>query len=123
MKEISKSQNWRSEGIGFSKLEVSKVRFGGGERYEFRIRFGKNYMVFKFPYEVDSWNKFNIGSNDFGDLVTQFGSLPVLDTFKLEGPFDLRVAAHHNLSLFLPVTRLPFFLYALICVLLVVTYI
>lgn len=104
LKEISKRRNWDFEGITASKLQVAKVRFGTAQRYEFRIRFGKNDLILKFPDEVSSWNKLNRKRLDFGNFIREVGSTAVLDTFKVEGPFDLRVGGQEDLSLLLPVT-------------------
>ncbi|KAJ8762197.1 hypothetical protein K2173_007352 [Erythroxylum novogranatense] len=93
LKEISERQNWDFNATGISVLDVSKVRYGISQRHEFRIRFGKrSYLVFKFPHDVDSWNKFNKGGDEFRDLVNKVGSFAVLHSFKLQGPFDLRVS-------------------------------
>ncbi|KDP38409.1 hypothetical protein JCGZ_04334 [Jatropha curcas] len=102
LKELSETQNWDFQGIRTSKLRVTRVRFGTAQKYEFRIRFGKTDLVFKFPDEVDSWNKFNKERNDFADFVAEIGSTALLDTFKIEGPFDLRVGNQDELSLSLP---------------------
>ncbi|KAJ9166174.1 hypothetical protein P3X46_020958 [Hevea brasiliensis] len=102
LNEISKRQNWDFDGITSSKLQLSKVRFGIAQRYEFRIRFGTNDLILKFPDEMGSWNKFNEERNDFGNFVRELGSSAVLDTFIVEGPFDLRVAGQDELSLLLP---------------------
>ncbi|CAK7347613.1 unnamed protein product [Dovyalis caffra] len=104
LKEISVKQDWDLEGTEISKLEVSKVRIGSSQRHEFKIRVGKSYMLLKFPDEVDSWKKLSKAktSFDFGDLIKEFGSMAVLDTLKLRGPFDLWVSGHDNLSLLLP---------------------
>lgn len=97
-------QEWELEGLNFSKLEVSKARFGAGKRYEFRIRFGKTHLLFKFPDEVSSWSKFRKGSgDDFLDFVKEINSTAGLDSFKMEGPFELRLAPNHQASLLLPV--------------------
>lgn len=104
LKEISVKQDWDLEGIEISKLEVSKVRIFSSQRYEFKIRVGKSYMLLKFPDEIDSRKKLSKpkSSIDFGDLIKEFGSVPVLDTLKLQGPFDLWVSGHDNFSLLLP---------------------
>lgn len=114
LKEISKRRNWDFEGITTSKLQVAKVRFGTAQRYEFRIRFGKNDLILKFPDEVSSWNKLNRKRLDFGNFIREVGSTAVLDTFKVEGPFDLRVGGQEDLSLLLPVTYIAS-LYAFLC--------
>ncbi|KAJ6722490.1 TUNICAMYCIN INDUCED PROTEIN [Salix koriyanagi] len=104
LKEISVKQDWDLEGIEISKLEVNKVRIFSSQRYEFKIRVGKSHILLKFPDEVDSRKKLSKpkSSIDFGDLIKEFGSVAVLDTLKLQGPFDLWVSGHDNLSLLLP---------------------
>ncbi|KAJ6320816.1 hypothetical protein OIU78_016081 [Salix suchowensis] len=104
LKEISVKQDWDLEGIEISKLEVNKVRIFSSQRYEFKIRVGKSHILLKFPDEVDSRKKLSKpkSSIDFGDLIKEFGSVAVLDTLKLHGPFDLWVSGHDNLSLLLP---------------------
>jgi signal peptidase I len=84
-------------------LDLRKVRFGSTPRYEFRVGLGKTQLVVKFSDEVGSWRKFRNGKSDFGSLVTEVGALGLLDTFKLEGPFELRVGGDDKLSLLLPV--------------------
>ncbi|KAF9668615.1 hypothetical protein SADUNF_Sadunf14G0022000 [Salix dunnii] len=104
LKEISVKQEWDLEGIEISKLEVSKVRIFSSQRYEFKIRVGKSHILLKFPDEEDSRKKLSKpkSSIDFGYLIKEFGSVAVLDTMKLQGPFDLWVSGHDNLSLLLP---------------------
>nr|XP_034895298.1 uncharacterized protein LOC118034179 [Populus alba] len=104
LKEISVKQDWDLDGIEISKLGVSKVRIFSSQRYEFKIRVGKSYMLLIFPDEVDSRKKLSKpkSSIHFGDLIKEFGSMPVLDTLKLQGPFDLWVSGHDNFSLLLP---------------------
>ncbi|EOY14602.1 hypothetical protein QUC31_000119 [Theobroma cacao] len=103
LEKIALKQEWELEGLNFSKLEVSKARFGAGKRYEFRIRFGKTHLLFKFPDEVSSWSKFRKGSgDDFLDFVKEINSTAGLDSFKMEGPFELRLAPNHQASLLLP---------------------
>lgn len=104
LKEIAIKQSWDLDQLSFSKLQLRKVRVGVAQAYEFWIRFGKSQIVFKFPVEVASWTNFSNAGFDFGDLVKEAGSLAVLDSFKLEGPFELRVSgdADDSLSLLLP---------------------
>ncbi|XVE69988.1 hypothetical protein DITRI_Ditri10aG0035600 [Diplodiscus trichospermus] len=103
IEKIASKQKWELEGLNFSKLEVSKARFGVGKRYEFRIRFGKTHLLFKFPDEVSSFNKFTKGSGgDFLDFVNEINSSASLDSFEMEGPFELRLAPNHEASLLLP---------------------
>ncbi|XVF63968.1 hypothetical protein PTKIN_Ptkin09bG0129300 [Pterospermum kingtungense] len=102
IEKIASKQKWELEGLNFTKLEVSKPRFGVGKRYEFRIRFGKTHLLFKFPDEVSSLNKFTKGSGtDFLDFVNQVNSSAQLDSFYMEGPFELRLAPNHQVSLLL----------------------
>jgi hypothetical protein len=75
--------------------ECSTVRGSG--------RVGQTQLLVKFSDEVGSWKKFRNGKNDFGSLVSEVGALGLLDTFKLEGPFELRVGGDDKLSLLLPV--------------------
>ncbi|KAJ6878868.1 hypothetical protein NC652_032414 [Populus alba x Populus x berolinensis] len=98
LKEISVKQDWDLDGIEISKLGVSKVRIFSSQRYEFKIRVGKSYMLLIFPDEVDSRKKLSKpkSSIHFGDLIKEFGSMPVLDTLKLQGPFDLWMNASYG---------------------------
>lgn len=103
VKEILGAQRWDSRDVRVSRLDLRKVRFGSTQRYEFRVGLGKTQLVVKFSDEVGSWRKFRNGKSDFGSLVTEVGALGLLDTLKLEGPFELRVGGDDNLSLLLPV--------------------
>ena len=108
LKAISLKQNWDLEDVKVSKLDLRKVRFGSASRVEFRVGFGKSKWVIKRSedeeQEVGSWKKFKNEKSDFGSLVTEIGSLMgVLNTFKMEGPFELLVGGDHQLSLLLPV--------------------
>ncbi|XP_027332104.1 uncharacterized protein LOC113847296 [Abrus precatorius] len=102
LKAISAKQNWDSKDVRVIKLDVGKVRFGTSQTYEFRIGLGKNNLTLKFSDQVSSWNKFRTPFNDFGSLIHRLCSFALLDTLKLEGPFELRVDALHHLSLSLP---------------------
>lgn len=99
---IASRQKWDFEGINFSKLQLSKIRFGIGKRFDFRIRFGKTYLLFKFPDEVTSWKKFGEEGLEFYDLIMEASSKAVLDSFKVEGPFELLIDSDHPASLLLP---------------------
>ncbi|XP_065881803.1 protein TUNICAMYCIN INDUCED 1 [Euphorbia lathyris] len=101
LKEISERQNWDFDAATNSTLRVSEIRFGTSQKYDFRIRFGKTPLLFKFPDEVDTWNKLNQEDN-FGSFVKESGSTAQLDTLKLDGPFDLRVGGLDELALSLP---------------------
>ncbi|KAA3451067.1 putative thylakoidal processing peptidase 2, chloroplastic [Gossypium australe] len=103
IEKIALKQKWELEGLNFSKLELSKVRFGTGKRYEFRIRFGKTHLLFKFPDEVSSLKKFTRrSSDDFLDFVNEINSSAVLEPFTMEGPFELRLSPGHQASLLFP---------------------
>lgn len=102
-------QNWDFNDVRVSKFDVAMVRFGTSQRYEFRIGLGRNHLLFKLLDQVGSWNKFRKPKSDLGSLIRRVTSLAVLDTFKLEGPFELRVDGHHQLSLSLPVNLFPVF--------------
>ncbi|KAL0017307.1 hypothetical protein SO802_004376 [Lithocarpus litseifolius] len=107
LKAISLKQKWDLEDVKVSKLDLRKVRFGSASRVEFRVGFGKSKWVIKRSedeeQEVGSWKKFRNEKSDFGSLVTEIGSLMgVLNTFKMDGPFELLVGGDHQLSLLLP---------------------
>ncbi|KAJ1419766.1 hypothetical protein SESBI_14903 [Sesbania bispinosa] len=102
LKAISAKQKWDLKEVRVFKLDVGKVRFGTSKSYEFRIGLGKNNLTLKFSDQVSSWNKFRTPKPDLGSLIRRLGSLAVLDSLKLEGPFELRVDDLHHLSLSLP---------------------
>ncbi|KAI4316753.1 hypothetical protein L6164_024701 [Bauhinia variegata] len=102
LKAISVRQKWDLDGVSVSKLDVGKVRFGISKKYEFRIGFGKNQLLLNFSDQVGSWNKFKKPKSDLGSLINQVSTLAVLDTFRLDGPFELGVDEPHQLSLSLP---------------------
>ncbi|WCJ35356.1 hypothetical protein M5689_016617 [Euphorbia peplus] len=102
LKEISQQQKWDFDAlVSNSTQRVSHIRFGTSQRYDFRIRFGKSPLLFKFPDEVDSWNQLNV-EDSFGTFVKGFGSSAQLHAFKLDGPFDLRVGGEDVIALSLP---------------------
>ncbi|KAK9270420.1 hypothetical protein L1049_025999 [Liquidambar formosana] len=102
LKAISVRQRWNLEGLRVSELDVRKARLGKARRFEFRIRIGKSDLLFRFSDEVASWKKLRKRGGDFGSLVTEISSMAVLDTFKVEGPFELRVDGDDELSILLP---------------------
>ncbi|CAK9150364.1 unnamed protein product [Ilex paraguariensis] len=99
---ISEWQKWNLEDIRVSKLDVRKAKYGTLQRYEIRIRFGKGKLVFKLLDEESVWKKFKTGRGDFESLVKEVGSKAVLDAFRVQGPFELRVGGDDELSLMLP---------------------
>lgn len=103
MKKITVAQRWDSREVRVSRLDLRNVRVGSAPRYEVRVGSGRTQLLVKFSDEVGSWKKFRNGKNDFGSLVSEVGALGLLDTFKLEGPFELRVGGDDKLSLLLPV--------------------
>ncbi|KAK9947163.1 hypothetical protein M0R45_012597 [Rubus argutus] len=102
LKQISVKHRWDLHSIRVSRLDSAKVRFGSAQRYEFRIGFGKSHVVVLFSDDVASWRKFRKPRTHFGSLVNQLSSVAAVDTFKVEGPFELRVGGSHDLSLSLP---------------------
>lgn len=106
MKEIALREKWDLGDIRVSKLDVKKAKFGDLQRYEFRVRFGKSEFVFKLLDQVSGWKRFEKVGNesDFQELVSEISSrASVLDSFKIQGPFHLRVVGDHQLTLVLPV--------------------
>uniref|UniRef100_A0A5B6ZXG4 Signal peptidase I n=1 Tax=Davidia involucrata TaxID=16924 RepID=A0A5B6ZXG4_DAVIN len=98
---ISVRQKWNSEDVRVSKLDVRNAKFGTSQRYEFRFRIGKSKLIFKFREEVSLWKKLRKGG-DFESLVKDVSSVAVLDTLRVEGPFELLVGGDDELSLLLP---------------------
>uniref|UniRef100_A0A5B6ZU79 Signal peptidase I n=1 Tax=Davidia involucrata TaxID=16924 RepID=A0A5B6ZU79_DAVIN len=98
---ISARQRWNSEDVRVSKLDVRNAKFGSSQRYEFRFRIGKSELIIKFRDEVSSWKKLRKGG-DFESLVKEVSSVAVLDTFRVEGPFELLVDRGDELMLLLP---------------------
>ncbi|KAG8389985.1 hypothetical protein BUALT_Bualt01G0036300 [Buddleja alternifolia] len=89
------------------ELDVKKAKYSTVQRYEFRVRVGKTEVVLKMHDEVSEWKKLvelgNNESSDFEALVRRIGAKAVIDSFKIEGPFELRVARDDDqLSLALP---------------------
>ncbi|KAK9026304.1 hypothetical protein V6N11_039145 [Hibiscus sabdariffa] len=106
IEKIALKQKWELEGLNFTKFELSKIRFGTGKRYEFWIRFGKTHLLFKFPDEVSSLNKLTKrSSHDFLDFVNEINSSAILDSFTMEGPFELRLSPSHQASLLFPLNN------------------
>lgn len=103
MKEISAKQRWVLEDTRISRLDLRMVRFGTAQQYEFRVGLGKIHLLAKFSDEVNSWKKFRKPKHDFGSLLNEVSSTALLDTFKVEGPFELRLGASDDPSLLLPV--------------------
>lgn len=105
LKEIARKGKWNLEDIRASKLDVNKVKFGGLQRYEFRVRFGKSDFVFRLLDQVSSWKRLESVENEshFQALVGEFSSKAVLDTLEIQGPFHLSVRGDHELTLRLPV--------------------
>ncbi|OVA10513.1 hypothetical protein BVC80_8985g50 [Macleaya cordata] len=101
LKAISVRQNWTLEEIRVSDVDVRNAKVGSSQRYDFRIRFGKSDLEFKFSDEVDSWRKLR-RKGGFGPSIYEASSKTVLNTIDLEGPFELLVDGDDELSLLLP---------------------
>ncbi|PSR99731.1 Nuclear receptor corepressor 2 like [Actinidia chinensis var. chinensis] len=102
LKAISVREGWNNSGdVRVSKLDSRNAKYGGSQRYEFRIRIGKIELIFKLRDEVSSWKKMKKGG-DFESVVNAVSSMAVLDAFRVEGPLELRVGGDDELSLLLP---------------------
>ncbi|XP_057469953.1 protein TUNICAMYCIN INDUCED 1 [Actinidia eriantha] len=102
LKAISVREGWNNSGdVRVSKLDSRNAKYGGCQRYEFRIQIGKIELIFKLRDEVSSWKKMKKGG-DFESVVNAVSSMAVLDAFRVEGPLELRVGEDDELSLLLP---------------------
>ncbi|RZC67156.1 hypothetical protein C5167_010850 [Papaver somniferum] len=102
LKVISARQNWTSEKIRVFDVDMKNVKVGSLQRYEFRVQFAKSDLEFKFADEVNSWKKLR-KKGGFHPSVLQASSKTVLNSFELEGPFELHVEdGDDQLSLLLP---------------------
>ncbi|KAM0967903.1 hypothetical protein ACFX2I_016283 [Malus domestica] len=99
LKQISAKHKWDLQDVRVSRLDVDRVRFGSAQRYEFRVGFGKIHVAVLFSDDVASWKKFRKPRTHLGSLVQDLSSMAVVDTFEVEGPFELRVGGAHELSL------------------------
>ncbi|PIN10683.1 hypothetical protein CDL12_11272 [Handroanthus impetiginosus] len=104
---IASKEKWELDDIRVSEVEIKKVKYGSVQRHEFQVRVGKSVIVFKTYEGTLEWKKLAVmrknGTANFEDLVREIGSKAVIDSFKIEGPFDLRVAGDDDqLSLMLP---------------------
>ncbi|PON99174.1 signal peptidase I [Trema orientale] len=103
LKEISAELSWELADIKVSRLDLTKIRFRTLNRYEFRVGLGKTQLSAKFSDDdVPSWKKFRKRRTHFGSLLDDVTSLTVLDTFRVDGPFELRVGASDHPKLLLP---------------------
>ncbi|GFS33165.1 hypothetical protein Acr_00g0026730 [Actinidia rufa] len=81
LKAISVREGWNNSGdVRVSKLDSRNAKYGGSQRYEFRIRIGKIELIFKLRDEVSSWKKMKKGG-DFESVVNAVSSMAVLDAF------------------------------------------
>ncbi|XP_059635425.1 protein TUNICAMYCIN INDUCED 1 [Cornus florida] len=102
LKAISVKYKWNLEDIRVSsKLDVRNAKFGSSQRYEFLFRISKSELVFRFRDDVSLWKKLKKGG-DFESLVKEVGSVAVLNTIRIEGPFELQVGGDDEISLQLP---------------------
>lgn len=102
---IVDKEKWALEDIQVSKMDVRKAKYGSMRRYEF-IR--KNETVLKVYDQVSEWKKLEgqmvNETSIFESLVRGVGSKAVIDSFRIEGPFELRVTGiDDQLSLMLPI--------------------
>ncbi|KAI6688954.1 hypothetical protein NL676_025782 [Syzygium grande] len=103
VKGICARQRWDPDAVSLSRLDLGRARYGTAQKYELRIRFGKTHLLFWSSDEVASWRKLNATRGaEFVDLVRGIGSSPVIGTFKVDGPFELRADGDHEFSLLLP---------------------
>lgn len=108
MDAIANKEKWALEDVRVSELDVKKAKYGTVQTREFRVRVAKRDIVFKMYEEALEWKKLAVvrknGSSNFETLVREIGSKAVVDSFKIEGPFELQVARDDDhLSLMLPV--------------------
>ncbi|KAK4434464.1 hypothetical protein Salat_0609200 [Sesamum alatum] len=104
---IANKEKWVLEDIRVSELDVKKANYRSVQRYEVQVRVGKAQIVLKMYEEVSEWKKMGAlrknGTSNFEALARKIGSEAVIDSFKIEGPFELRVAGNDDqLSLMLP---------------------
>ncbi|GFQ04674.1 hypothetical protein PHJA_002611400 [Phtheirospermum japonicum] len=104
---IAKKEKWALEDIRVLELEVKRAKYRSGLRYESRVRFGKAEIVLKMYEEMSEWKKLlalrKNGTLNFEALVRMIASEAVIDSFKIEGPFEMRVTRDDDrLSLSLP---------------------
>ena len=90
--------------VNVSRLDLRRFRFGASLRYEFRVGLGPTHLSARFSDDVSSWKKFRKPKKDFASALDEARTLAVLDDFKVDGPFELRVASDgEERSLILPV--------------------
>ncbi|KAL0323090.1 UNVERIFIED_CONTAM: hypothetical protein Sangu_1928300 [Sesamum angustifolium] len=104
---ITNKEKWVLEDIQVSELDVKKAKYRSVQRYEVQVRLGKARILLKMYEEVSEWKKMgelrNNETSNFEALARKIGSEAVIDSFKIEGPFELRVAGNDDqLSLMLP---------------------
>ncbi|GER49917.1 signal peptidase I [Striga asiatica] len=103
---IANKERWAVEDIRVSEVDMKKAKYRTGLRYELRVRFGKAEIVLKMHEELSEWKKMMDqmnGTLNFESLATIIATEAVIDSFKIEGPFELRVTSDNDqLSLLLP---------------------
>lgn len=97
------------EDIRVSELDVKKAKYRPVHRYEFQVRLEKAESALTMYEEVSEWKKLLVLKKNetsyFEDMVKEIGPKAVIDNFKIEGPFELRVTRDDDqLSLMLPVS-------------------
>ncbi|KAJ9567539.1 hypothetical protein OSB04_003505 [Centaurea solstitialis] len=102
---ISNAQHWKLEDIRVSKLEIEKIKYGNLQRYEIEFLLpNKKDFMFNLWDEVSLWKRFKDreGRDDFEVLANRVSSKAVLDSIRIQGPFELFVSGDDQMSLVLP---------------------
>ncbi|XP_051150948.1 uncharacterized protein LOC127265262 [Andrographis paniculata] len=104
---IANKEKCTLEDIRVSGVDTQKAKYRQVERYEFRVRVRKAEVVLKMYKEVSEWKKLvassQNGSSTFEELAMKIGAKTAIDSFKIEGPFELQAAGDDDrLSLILP---------------------
>lgn len=98
------------EDIKVSKLEIEKVKYGRLQRYEveFLLRNKKKGYVFIMWDEVSLWKRLKDRGDSFEVLANQVASRTVLGSVRIDGPVELLVSGHDEMSLLMPVCESHF---------------
>ncbi|KAL3634194.1 hypothetical protein CASFOL_021248 [Castilleja foliolosa] len=108
---IAKKEKWALEDIRVLELDVKRAKYRSQLSYELRVRFGKAEIVLKMNEEMSEWKAFRAlkknGTLSFEALARMIDSEAVIESFKIEGPFELRVTRDDDqLSLMLPLNKM-----------------
>lgn len=104
LKGISEKEKWDLKDVKITELDLKSAKIGTIRRYEFRVKFGRGEVVFKLFDKVSPWESFGRSQDgsDFEASVREISSKAVLESFKIQGPFHLRVDGDSKLNLILP---------------------